>query len=93
MRESKTIGDIYVTHSKFSLKGSTGEKIFNIIKNLTPKQFIDNGWKVKGIGRIRYREIVHQMCVVDEVYDRRQAYAKEFCNKEGWSVLDQLGIP
>ena len=44
-----TIGDIYVTHSKFSLKGSTGEKIFNIIKNLTPKQFIDNGWKVKGI--------------------------------------------
>ena len=80
-----TIGDIYKHHSKFSLKGSTGEKIFNNIKNLTPKKFIDDGWKIKGIGRVRYREIVNQMCVVDRVYDRR---ANTFNNHASWSQIN-----
>jgi len=68
------IGKIY---NKTTL-GVRNQSSWDIIKDMTAKQVVEKGYRIKGIGRIYYYKLVTRLCV-DGYYDRRNP--KHFGNR------------
>ena len=82
----KTIGKIYKDMINLLMSNSSSSKtIWSRIKDMTPKEFEDNGWKVKGVGQKKYNMIMIRMCVVDKVYNRR---VDTFNDHGSWSEIN-----
>jgi len=68
------IGKIY---NKTTL-GVRNQNSWDIIKDMSPKELVEKGYKVRGIGRVHYNRLVTKLCV-DGYYDRRNP--KHFGNR------------